>query len=83
MKHLWEVLETNGIFIRGRFDMKEIKTCEEIFLKLSGLYYTMLPVKAAIKIGKEVSERKKKTQFESPRYEREYKNLNKQGQRIN
>ena len=32
--------------------MKEIKTCEEIFLKLSGLYYSMLPVKAAIKISK-------------------------------
>ena len=35
--------------------MKEMKTCEEIFLKLSGLYYSMLPVKAAIKISKKIA----------------------------
>ena len=40
--------------------MKEIKTCEEIFLKLSGLYYSMLPVKAAIKISKKIAEEKEK-----------------------
>ena len=40
--------------------MKEIKTCEEFFLKLSGLYYSMLPVKAAIKISKKIEEEKEK-----------------------
>ena len=38
--------------------MKEIKTCEEILLKLSGLYYSMLPAKAVIKIGKKIAEEK-------------------------
>lgn len=36
--------------------MKEMKTCEEIFWKLSGVYYSMLPAKAAIKIGKKIAE---------------------------
>ena len=40
--------------------MKEIKTCEEIFLKLSGLYYSMLPAKAVIKVGKKIAEEKEK-----------------------
>ncbi len=40
--------------------MKEMRTCEEIFLKLSGLYYSMLPVKGAIKISKKIAEEKEK-----------------------
>lgn len=46
--------------------MKEIKTCEEIFLKLSGLYYSMLPAKAAIKISKKIAEKKNKEKQKTP-----------------